>query len=356
MESNATDHRPTALPVFKKRAEARGATIYDVAAAAGVNASTVSRALNTPQRVSATTRLKVHKAARELSYKTNLGASRLGPRRQSTVGVITSGGISDAAQARILYGIEQGASANACAVIVSDARRSVDQERAIGKRLAMVTDGVIFLEPSLPDEELLEFSRGHDTVLVNRNVPGVTNVGGTASSGLVAAVRYLSGLGHRSVTFLAGAAAGQDMADETRALKEQCDWAGIKLDGVTCDGTGTEAGRLAARVVKATSCTAVICADDLIAIGVMQELQAAGIQVPQEVSVMGWGDIEAAALTTPSLSTVRPANVVCGQLAIKSLMELWRRNPPTTARVPGPDLIIRGSSGVAPGAATHRSQ
>lgn len=322
-------------------------TIYDVAAAAGVNASTVSRALNTPQRVSAATRSKVQKAAHELNYKAHVGASRLGGGGQRVIGLVMSG-LSDPIQIRILNGIEQAASTYGCAVIASDGHRSAEQERAIGERLAAATDGVIFLDSVLAEEELVELSRLTDLVVVNRHVAGVATVGGAASLGMVYAVRYLAALGHRSIAFVTRTGTSPATPAETQDVEEQCAWSGIRVENVTCDGAGVEAGRRAARAVRATSCTAVVCAGDLLGIGVMQELQAADIQVPQEISVVGWGDIEAASLTTPPLSTIRPASAASGQLAVKSLVELWHRTSPAAVDVHPPELIIRGSSGAAP--------
>ncbi|NWL28021.1 LacI family transcriptional regulator [Paenarthrobacter ureafaciens] len=348
MTSSASNQPRPAASSATGGPPAHVSTIYDVAAAAGVNASTVSRALNSPDRVSPVTRTKVQDAARELNYRANIGASKLRSGGPQAIGLVVSG-VTEPAKAKMLSGIEDAAASHGCLVLVSDAHNSGDQEREAAQRLASVSNGVIFVEPTLPDEDLQELARLKDTVIIHRDVPGIAQVGKAPASGLADTIRYLTGLGHRLVTYVTAPIRSPAMADEVQSLDEQCVWSGVRLTRITAVGPGPDAGRRVARQVRATGCTAVVCAGDLLAIGIMQELQAGGVDVPHEISVIGWGDIEGASLTTPPLSTIRPNGAATGRLAVDNLVELWRRHPPSAYTcAPAPELIVRGSSGAAP--------
>lgn len=347
MKSSASNQPRPGAPSATGNPPAHVSTIYDVAAAAGVNASTVSRALNSPDRVSPVTRTKVQDAARELNYRANIGASKLRSGGPHAIGLVVAG-VTEPAKAKILSGIEDAAASHGCLVLVSDSHNSGDQERKAAQALASVTDGVIFVEPTLPDEDLQELARLKDTVIIHRDVPGIAQVGKAPASGLADTVRYLTGLGHRSVTYVTEPMSNPAMADEVQSLGEQCAWSGVRLTKITAVGPGPDAGRRVARQVRTTRCTAVVCAGDLLAIGIMQELQAGGVHVPHELSVIGWGDIEGASLTTPPLSTIRPAGARTGRLAVNNLVGLWRRRSlSANTYVLAPELIVRGSSGAA---------
>jgi len=323
-------------------------TIYDVAAAAGVNASTVSRALKTPQRVSAATRTRVQEAARKLNYKANVGASKLRGSRPRTIGVVLSG-IDEPFKAEMLHEIERAAANHDCLVFISDARNSIKQERILGETLATTTDGLIFVESTLSNEDLLELGRQKDLVTVNRPVPGVAGILTAAGSGVADAVRYLGSAGHRSIAFVAEPALLLAGTADVHSLQEQCAWSGISVQLVACENRGTDGGRLAARAVKASACTAVLCSDDLIAVGLMHELQAAGIDVPKDISVIGWGNRECAPLTTPALSTIQTPGAKSGRAAVDTLAALWRQKASAPAScVLKTELIVRESSGPAP--------
>ncbi len=150
-------------------------TIYDVARAAGVATSTVSRAFSNPQRVSAPTREHVVQVARELGYEPNPHARALTSRRTQTVAMVVSD-ITNPHFFETIRGAEMRAKASAHTLVLVNAEESPRIEQEQISRLARSVDGFLLAASRLPEDYLLELTESHAVVMVNRQVAGIPSV------------------------------------------------------------------------------------------------------------------------------------------------------------------------------------
>ncbi len=287
-------------------------TVADVARLAGVSTATVSRALNLPQTVRPVLRGKVLAAVERLGYVAHAGARALTLRRSGTVGVIVPT-IDNAIFASGLQAF-QGRMAEAGQVVllaVSDYDPA--QESAQAQTLLARGVDAIALTGISQQPELLER-------LARRGVPwvhtgsfpaarGAACVGFRNREAIMQAVRYLLDLGHRQIAMLAGVTADNDRAAARVAgVRAALAAAGLRLPAtrlVEAEYT-VQAAREAARALLASqpAPTAMLCGNDVLAFGALLECQSQGIEVPQQMSVIGFDDLDLARHWQPALTTV----------------------------------------------------
>ena len=295
------------------------ASITEVARLAGVSAATASRVVSASDYpVSAATRERVLEAARTLDYVPNALARGLLKSRVPVVAVIVHD-ITDPYFAEIVRGVEDAASVAGFLVITCSSERDAERERSYVRLLRSIrAAAVVFAGSGLDDPAVSEEidrhlaamqTDGAAIVHLSPHALGEPDVGVDNAAGIAAMVAALVALGHRRIAFLAG----------PRSLfVARARLAGYR-QGSTRPGSRTTSGswsgrasmRTAACSVSTRFCaadvpfTAVCCANDLLALGALGRLAALGIAVPDAVSVAGFDDISTAALTAPSLSTVR---------------------------------------------------
>lgn len=321
------------------------ATIYDIAKLAGVNPSTVSRALSKPGRVSVGTRKLVEDAAAELNYQANPFAKALPTGKTSTIGLI----VTDVANPTFfgtIRGTEYTAGDHDYSVILAESAESARKEHSVAQRMLASVDGLILASPRMDDKLIRELAEEKPLVVVNRDVEGITCVVPDVEKGLGEAVRHLAGHGHRSVTFIAGPDASWMSTRRWQGVKQACDWSRIEAVKLNSDTPTIKGGRAAARTIAGSGATAVIAYNDLLAIGLLQELQAAAYAVPDQISIIGFDDIFGADFTTPGLTTVRAPMETCGMEAAGLLLKALKgtaKNP--VAHYIDTELVVRGSTG-----------
>lgn len=295
------------------------ASITEVARLAGVSIATASRVVSAADYpVSAKTRERVLDAARALDYVPNALARGLLKSQVPVVGVIVHD-ITDPYFAEIVRGVEDAASPGGYLVITCSSERDPVRESSYVRLLrSMRAAAVIFAgsgmdHPTLNEElpKHLAGIRGYGAAVVHLSphALGEPEVSVDNAGGIAAMVASLVRLGHRRIAFLAGPTAlyvaRQRLAGYRRGLEE----AGIAFDERLVVGTGFdhESGAMGVSTLLGgeAAFTAVMCANDLLALGALQRLGELGIRVPDEVSVAGFDDIPMAAMTAPSLSTVR---------------------------------------------------
>jgi len=295
------------------------ASIIEVARLAGVSAATASRVVSSSDYpVSAATRERVLEAARTLDYVPNALARGLLKSRVPVVAVIVHD-ITDPYFAEVVRGVEDGASSAGYLVITCSSERNAERERSYVRLLRSIRAAAIVFAGSGLDDPVLneEIERhlaamradGAAVVHLSPHARGEPEVSVDNVAGIAAMVAALVGLGHRRIAFLAGPrslfVARERLGGYRRGLQE----AGIPFDErlVVRTGFDREGGALGVDTLLAAEApfTAVCCANDLLAIGALQRLAELGIGVPGDVSVAGFDDISTAALTAPSLSTVR---------------------------------------------------
>jgi LacI family transcriptional regulator len=136
------------------------------------------------------------------------------------------------------------------------------------------------------------------------------------------------------------------------SIRSACEWSGLDIVHIPSSRPAVEDGRRLAREVLASGTTAVLAYNDLLAIGLMQELQAAGVQVPGQVSIIGFEDIFGADFPTPALTTVRSPSSACGVRATELLLATLRSGLQTSFLHVETGLVVRGSSGRLTGTST----
>jgi len=320
-------------------------TIYDIADLAGVNPSTVSRALSKPGRVSAKTQQKILDAAQELNYEVNHFARALPTGRTQTIGLIVSD-ITNPAYFDIIRGAESAASARDYTLMLAESTESAELELTAARRMLATVDGLILASPRLADPEIQQLAGKKPVVVINRTVEGVDSVVADTEAGVADAVRHLASLGHTIISYVSGPERSWMSKRRWESIKARCDWHGLTATVVASGAPTVDGGRRAAAMVRADTATAVFCYNDLMAIGLMRELQAAGVNVPGELSILGFDNIFGSDFTTPPLSTIKSPLHELGASALAVVLESLdaaatkHATPALTT-----ELVLRGSTG-----------
>ncbi|TFV61631.1 UNVERIFIED_ORG: LacI family transcriptional regulator [Bacillus sp. AZ43] len=326
-------------------------TIYDVARAAGVATSTVSRAFSNPQRVSAATRDLVLRTAGELGYEPNPHARALTSRRTQTLAMVVSD-ITNPHFYEIIRGAELRAKASARTLVLVNAEESPRIEREQIGRLSRSVDGFLLTASRLPEEDLLEIAAGQAVVMVNRQVAGIPSVVLDQREGCRQLVTHLASLGHRSVAYLSGPRKSWMATARWTAIRDAAAEVGVSAVRMGPFTPRVEHGAAAADAALTTGATALIAHNDLLAIGVLLRLADRSVRVPEDISVIGFDDIFSAALCTPSLTTLGGAHVDVGRAAVELLLEAAdapRRAGAAAAQLVLPSQVfLRNSTGPVP--------
>nr|WP_276321441.1 substrate-binding domain-containing protein [Arthrobacter nitrophenolicus] len=234
-------------------------------------------------------------------------------------------------------------------LVLAESTESSHTEVAV-RRMPGTVDGLILASPRMDDRNISELTTEKPVVVVNREVDGVPCVVPDVDRGISQTVRNLAGQGHRKVLYAGRPGESWMSGRRWAGIEAACDWS--RVDAVCMDSMSptVEGGRKLAREVVEAGVTAVIAYNDLLAIGLMQELQAAGISVPGTVSIVGFDDIFGADFTSPPLTTIRSPLHECGvRAAARLLAGLAGGHETRKAMLPiETELILRGSSGPIP--------
>ncbi|WP_061961751.1 LacI family DNA-binding transcriptional regulator [Demequina flava] len=319
-------------------------TLRDVARAAGVSAATASRALSAPDSVSPAKRQRVEDAVADLGYQPNRSAQALASGRHQHFGLVLPD-LANPSFAAIAKGVQEGARRDGYAVLVADTDEDPRAERAMVRDLQPSVEGLILCSPRMTDDEIRECADSGPVVLVNREVDELASVTFDSGSGVSQALRHLRALGHKSVAYVGGPAASWSDAQRRLALADASD---IEVSDVGPHRPLYQGGVAAADLALATGSTAILCYNDLLALGVSSRLRARGLSIPTDVSVVGFDDISAATYVEPQLTTVAIPLTRAGQEAT-SLLSQVRAGTAEHQQLRLPvDLVVRDSSGPAP--------
>jgi DNA-binding LacI/PurR family transcriptional regulator len=343
----------------------RPATVRDVAARAGVSIATVSRALRGHANVEPATRQRVEEAARALSYRPSGVARSLRLRATRTIGLIVTD-IENPYFPQVVSAVEDAARERGYSVLLADGRRDPEREIESLEVLAeREVDGLIIASTTLTLRHQVRIREVPcPVVIVNSEstvsaVPAVLS--DNAGGGRVAA-EHLLGLGHRRLAYLAAPSADDRAVHERIEGVRAALWAEGLARGaliIVPAAPGVDGGALAAVMAMGadSAISALICSNDLTAIGVIRGLRSLGLRVPADVSVVGFDDIEMAAHVDPPLTTIRQATDEMGHWAVASLLQRIDRGreatagqvggtPGRTVRLPV-TLVTRGSTAPA---------
>jgi LacI family transcriptional regulator len=331
-------------------------TIRDVAAHAGVSTTTVSHVINGTRKVDVGTAARVEAAIDELGYRPNALARSMRRGRTHTVGIvlpdISNPFFGDLARNLEDHMYAAGYSSIICNSDGDGAKESAYLEVLLSKKV----DGLLLVAARQPSEHLRHLlETGPPTVVVDRelgNLP-VSQVLVDNHRGGYLAGQHLLDLGHRDIAVVAGPSATGTSAQRLDGFRHAIDEAGVRIaqkriyrgDFRAASGRAAMEGWLRGR----TPPTAVFAENDLMAVGVLSAAHAADVDVPAEVSVVGFDGIAFGADVTPPLSTVAQSTNDVAATAVELLFERLRDSHAAPRRVELPvSLLVRGSSGPPP--------
>ena len=335
---------------FEKNTMIRKApTLAELAAAAGVSTMTASRAVNNQRGVSDATRARVQLLAAQLGYAPNRMAQKLSSGQSRVLGVLVTD-LDKPYNSSVVAGVVRAAAASATEVLIYSL---VDRDRRptgnVPKLLQQFTDGVIAVLP---------YAQGFMEMLSQGQVPVVTidtpsgqtgfvSIGADDYGGARKALAYLGELGHKRIAFVAGEEKLESARARHRAYDDAVAILGLEplvLQGHHNLAGGRAAGESIARM-KRKRPTAVFASNDVSAFGVLTALQSYGIKVPEDISVVGFDDLPAAAQVHPALTTVRQPIEELGRAAVNTLLALLSGLDAAFSQVTLPtELIVRQST------------
>lgn len=322
----------------------------DVAARAGVSRALVSIVFRGAPGAAEATRARVLAAARELDYQPDTRASRLGRSRTRTrtLGVVF--GVGHDFHGDVIDGIYAAAGPADYEIVLSGVTRRRAEDVAVRTLLAEKCEALLLLGSALAPRELARLASTVPVVSLLRPVraAGVDVVRTDDADGLAQAVSHLGDLGHRRIAHLDGGR-NAGAAERRRGFRTTMRRLGPSATAVELPGGLTEEdGAAAARAYLAPPAerpTAVTAFNDRCALGFMDVARRSGVRVPEDVSVVGFDDIEQAAYPHVSLTTIRQDVEALGAAAIERVRaRLDAGDEGTQEVVIPPTLVVRGST------------
>jgi LacI family transcriptional regulator len=327
-------------------------TLLEVARVAGVSASTVSRILNGTAKVAPGKREAVEQAIAQLNFKPNLFARSLKTGITMTVGVLTQS-IESQYYSRALKGIEVGLQESGHSSIIVSGHWQADTDLASLKVLiARRVDGLIILTGCVDDAAVLEVARNQPVVITERSLqgPNVCSIKLDQRRGGYLATQHLLKLGHTRIAHIAGVQHRPDAEERYQGYLQAHQEAGLTVDpALVVQGDFTDqGGRRALHHLLAAGVpfTAVFCCNDESAMGARLALFEKGIQVPQDISLVGFDDLPISSYMTPPLTTVRQPVFEVGLYAAHKLLNMMGY-PAEQVVIPPLELMVRGTTQAA---------
>jgi LacI family transcriptional regulator len=332
-------------------------SIKDVASRAGVSVGTVSNVLNRPDIVAEATRTRVQDAIKQLGFIRNESARQLRAGRSRMIGLVVLD-VANPFFTDVARGVEDEASDLGLAVILCN---SDDQAGKEAQYLELLEEhrvqGILITPVSATDQRLSRLQRrGTPVVLVDSRsqAGGQCSVSVNDVRGGQLALTHLLDAGHERLAFVGGPFSTRQAADRREGALLAVDLAGrdrAALRIVETPALNVAAGRWASAVLADLPPderpTAVFCANDLLAMGVLQEMTARRIRVPEDLAIVGYDDIDFAAAAAVPLSSVRQPRHLLGRTAARLLLDEAVDSGSHQHRqvVFEPELIVRQSSG-----------
>lgn len=332
-------------------------TIADVAREAGVSAQTVSRALNNKGEIGPETRRRVLDTVERLGYRPNTLARGLVTRKTSTIGLVVPD-IANPFFSEVARGAEDAAHQEGYSLLLCNTMENPAREvEALHTLEAQRVDGIILCSSRLTDEDLTAMmARLPVVIFVNREPPAGNSVSACIDdeAGAYWAVQHLLKTGRRSIAFVAGPPASDSGRRRALGYRRALVEAGLEVDPTLSRMCAPDIDGGYAAALELLSgrprLDALLCYNDLVAVGALRACAAAGRRVPDDVGVVGFDDIMLAGLVAPPLTTLRSNRLALGAESVRLLLRALAGSAAGCKKVVlQPELIIRAS---AP-AATH---
>jgi LacI family transcriptional regulator len=325
----------------------------DVARLAGVSATTVSHVLNKTRRVAPDTRRRVLEAIAKLNYYKDAHARRLARGRSDSLGLIVSD-IANPFFPELIKAFEDAALEKGFDILLCNTNYQPERTHAaVRKMIENKVPGVAVMTSEL-GATLAKDLASNDVAVVFLDLgttrKNVSNVRADYSKGVHQAIDHLRGLGHKEIAFIAGPQSLRSAVTRRTAFVDALNHWGLPSDQTVEGDHKVDGGMRAAQAIlsKPNLPTAILCSNDLTAIGAMKALGQAGIRVPEDVSVIGFDDIDFARHAHPPLTTVNLSRVRLGKLAFEALYKMLRSGRRKGCEyVVETQLVVRESTAVA---------
>ncbi len=327
-------------------------TIKDVARESGVNISTVSRALNNSYGVNERTREHVAAVAARLNYSPNRVARGLVTGRSHSLGLILSD-IRNPFFAEVARGAEDAARAGKCDLVLCNSDLDADKQmHYVRSLLEKRIDGILMNSVSAlsREQQALLTASGVPIVLLNRPASnqGFSTVCANNEAGGAMAARYLLELGHRKIAHLTGPKQHGNLSDRTRGFVRALLAAKNAIHPIVRYGKFNFAGGadLTRKLLDAhPDVTAIFAANDVMAFGVVKAVLERGLRIPEDLSLIGFDNIEFSGIVHPPLTTIHQPKYEMGQAAVEILLRMARERDRQIPehRLLGVEMILRQS-------------
>jgi DNA-binding LacI/PurR family transcriptional regulator len=339
------------------------ASLQEVARAAGVSISTVSRAITRPGMVNAETRERVEAAVRDLGYRPSRVARRLRVAQglSDLVGLVIPD-LQNPFFADLARGVEDDAARHGFTVLIGNSDESVEKEtRYLNVMMAEAVDGIILPPTCEGRSAALDLARaGVPLVCVDRRLDKarVDTVLVDNVRGAMEATAHLIGLGHRRIGYLEGKQGVSTTRERLEGYRSALARHGIEPEPalvLSGDSRPDSARRLATELLRSPERpTALLVGNGMMTIGALEAVHAQGLRIPEDIAVVGYDDMPWARALTPTLTVVRQPGYELGSRAMELLRQRIREPERSITTVMlHPELVVRGSCGAR---ATHRDQ
>ncbi|MCB8945112.1 MAG: LacI family DNA-binding transcriptional regulator, partial [Ardenticatenaceae bacterium] len=304
-------------------------TIYDIAKEAKVSPSTVSRALQDHPRIGAETKTRIQTLAKEMGFVPSAVARGLKTNRSHVLGVIVHR-LEDPYLTDVLRGIEDTLHESDYSLFLAATQRIPRREQKVMQAMSeRRVDGVIISSSHMNLERLRQLTH-HDipSVLINNQEllePDTYSIYNDDVYAMNQLLQHVIGLGHKRIAYLGSPRAGRTNAERQRGYEDALHQAGQEFRPeyiANCENGRPQGGAQGMQQLLALSeiPTAVICYNDMIAIGAIQTIHQAGLSVPEDISLTGFDNVELSAYTTPPLTTFHQPRYELGQQAAKMIL------------------------------------
>ncbi len=323
-------------------------SIYDIAKLAKVSPSTVSRALEDHPRIGVETKKRIQALAKEMDYVPSTVAKSLAANKTWTIGMVLAT-ISDPFMGRVIEGVEHVAIEAGFNAFISTSQNDRQREIAAIKMLQKRrVDGIIVIASHLFDQYPRFYGRSKvPIVIINEQRPGETMHFVTVDDvhGAQLAVEHVLALGHRRIGYVGVTNRPQSNQHRFKGYQNALEAGGIAVDPALIFTSHTsedhaKGGEASLEPLLAAGATAVFCYNDTTAIGLLAACHKRGLSVPDNLSIIGFDDIDMAAYTMPPLTTIRQPRFELGQQAMRMMLALLDGQEPENQVVPG-ELVVR---------------
>lgn len=321
-------------------------TLHDVAKAAGVSIATVSKYLNGAQRFSAPVEATIDTVVAELGYRSNELARSMITGETKTIGVAILD-INNPHFTAVVKGANRVAIEAGYTLLLVDTEENQARELQLLDTLSRRVDGLI-VSSRMPEADIKTIVKyGKPTVFFGKpDTVQVACVGSDGHRGGFMLAHHLVNQGHKRIAYLGFSKSRWDVDRQGGA--QEC----LRMHDLTLDcfdaaaPFASEGGRLCSMIMLGKEHPdALICYNDLLAIGFMKEAQSLGFKIPGDISVAGFDDIPYAEYVSPSLTSVNLQSEGMGELAMRKMLDLLAGRPTENYTILDAHLVLRGSTG-----------